>query len=363
MYGPEQTILGFCRALPEFGYTCSIGLIHRPMPGSPEGLPMQEEAQASGIPFVHWSGEPLRIVAMSGQLRNYVAKHPVDIVHAHDYKANWMALLAFQDRRSGPALVSTPRHSESGSLLRLLQGLDSKLLHRFDLITEASPEACARIRLYPGIAERVRLVRHGVDRHGVEASGREAERLLPKRDGQFVVLIAARLEAVKGHKLFLEAMEMVARRVTNVQLWLAGEGSLENELKRYTQDLGLSEHVRFLGYRPDMANVFRQADVAVVASNFETSCRAAMEALAFGCPLVATPVGIIPELSDEGRTIAITPHGNAARMADAVLRILQDSALAQRMRERGQAKVQDSGGHRAAAATLASVYEEALARR
>ena len=358
MYGPEQTILGFCRALPQFGFSCSIGLIHRPMPGSPKGLPMKEEAQESGIPFVHWKGEPARIFQIGGQLRDHLRKHPVDIIHAHDYKANWLALLACRDRRTRPALVSTPRHSECGPLLRIFQELDRMLLHRFDLITEASPEACARLRTYPGIAERVRLVRHGV-----EASNKEAQGILPRHDGQSVVLVAARLELVKGHKLFLEAMEKVARRMTNVQIWLAGEGSLENELKQYAQDLGLSEHIHFLGYRADMANVFRHADVAVVASSFETSCRAAMEALAFGCPLVATPVGIIPELSDEGKTIAITPHGDATRMADAILRILEEPELAQCMRERGQAKVLQSGGHRAAAAALASVYEEALAGR
>ncbi|MEJ1939115.1 glycosyltransferase, partial [Nostoc sp. NIES-2111] len=112
----------------------------------------------------------------------------------------------------------------------------------------------------------------------------------------------------------------------------------------------------------DIGHVMAHASVAVIASQYETSCRVAMEALEFGCPLVSTPVGIVPELSEAEQTVILTAAEPQA-MAAAVRRVLEEPGLAQRMRERGQALVERDGGHRRAAQEMAAVYQEALAER
>lgn len=362
-YGPEQTILGLCRALPEFGFDCRIGLIYRPVgeqSSAPGALPMQAEARRQGTGFEHWEGAPRESWRMVRSIREMLAREEVDVIHAHDYKANWAALWAVAGMARGnqrPVLISTPRHSEQSLVLRVLQAVDRWALRGFDRIVEASPVACERMRGVAGVGERVRLVRHGL-----EAGTRGKPQELPETQGEPVVLLAGRLEAVKGHAVFLQAMAALREQVPGLQVWLAGEGSLRGELERLVRELGLGGRVHFLGYREDIGHVMAHASVAVIASQYETSCRVAMEALEFGCPLVSTPVGIVPELSEAEQTVLLTAAEPQA-MAAAVRRVLEEPGLAKRMRERGQALVERDGGHRRAAQEMAAVYQEALAER
>lgn len=356
MYGPERTILGFCEALPDFDFQCTIGLIHRPLAGDPTVHPLRESAARLGIEYCEWDGNPTRTLSLVRQVREQIREAAFDVIHAHDYKSNWIALLATRNCNKRPGLISTPRHSEEARLLRMLQRIDTKLLPRFDLITEASTLAAERLKRNPAIASKVRIVEHGA---GSTECG--APKDLPAHEGMPVVLLAGRLEAVKGHKTFLQAMRLVAQRVPSVKVWLAGEGSLRQELEELVKKLGLENRVHFLGYRADIGNVLYSANVAVVASTFETSCRVAMEALEYGCPLVATPVGIIPSLSDGGRAVLLTPIGDAASMATAVESVLSNPELADRLRSNGLAIIRNRDGHRPAAAAMAEVYREAIA--
>lgn len=358
MYGPENTILGFCTSLPHFGFQSTIGLIHRPLAGDPEVHPIQTIAAQKGIAFQAWDGFPTRMPALVRSVRELLQRKSIDVIHAHDYKANWIALLAARNLPRRPALVSTPRHSEQMWLLRALQYIDERFLPRFDLITEASTPAMERLAHNPKLAGKLRMVEHGVG-----DSERGLPQPLPELEGKPVVVMAGRLERVKGHQTFLHAMSLLAERIPELQILLAGDGSMRRELMELVASLGLNDRVHFLGFRSDIDNVFRAADVAVIASSFETSCRVGMEALEYGCPLVSTPVGIIPKLSDGGRAVRLTPVDNAISMAEAVEEVLRNPVLAATLRRHGQESIRRSNGHQAAAAVLSGVYREALELR
>ncbi len=361
MYGPERTILGFCAALPAFSFECSIGHIYRAFPGDPPDHPLRAAAARQSLPYAVWPGAPLQSFSLIRALRRHIEENRFDVVHAHDYKANWAALAATRSLPNRPALVSTPRHSERRLLLRILQSIDKHFLPYFDRITEASPAAFERLASDPRLKPKLRLLRHGI--HSIEPGARGPAQPLPPTNGNPVITIAARLEAVKNHSLLLEATRLVANQIPNIQLWIAGEGSLKSTLQAKAAALGLATQTHFLGYREDIGHLYKNSSLAVIASTFETSCRAAMEALAYGCPLVSTPVGIVPELSRDGTAVLLTPHADPSAMAEAILRVLRDPALAQSLRERGLQSVAEAASHRDAARQLAAIYSEALASR
>src|SRR5258705_9500212 len=103
----------------------------------------------------------------------------------------------------------------------------------------------------------------------------------------------------------------------SVHFWLAGEGPLREELEERVRELGIAAQVSFLGYRSDTDRILAASAVTVVASSYEASCRAAMEALHSGCPLVATPVGVIPEMVGDNQGGLLVPYGDGAAMAAA----------------------------------------------
>lgn len=354
-YGPEKTILGFCRALAKSGCYCKISLIYRRLSGDPKQHPMGVLAQEQGTPYEELDGRLSQFVGLVTGLRRRLKDQPMDVLHSHDYKANLVGLLATRGMKRRPALVSTPRHSETTPLLVALQWMDGLLLRRFDRITESSEMSMKRLRRNSGLRAKLRLVRHG---HEAGSFGRGEA--LPPHEDALIVSIVGRLHEVKGHEFFLRAMAPVAERIPTVRVWLVGEGPLEVKLRTICGKLGIAGSVDFLGYREDVDQILSASRVTVVSSRFETSCRTAMEALHLGCPLVATPVGGIPEMVGDNEAGLLTPYGDVEAMARAVIRVLEEPGLAERLSRRGLERCLTLGTHDDAAAELAAIYAEAM---
>ena len=128
-----------------------------------------------------------------------------------------------------------------------------------------------------------------------------------------------------------------------VFLALGGETTGVGPLARYQQlaaDLGIGDRVHFLGFRSDVADVLRAADLVVLPSLDEGLPLAVLEAMACAKPVVATPVGGVPEAVIDEVTGLLVPPNEPQRLASAVLRILNDRHLAQRMGNAARARVQ-----------------------
>src|SRR5262249_32468661 len=115
-----------------------------------------------------------------------------------------------------------------------------------------------------------------------------------------------------------------------------GDGPEEQAIRQRVADLGLSERVSLLGVRRDVPQLLAAADVFVLASEREGLPIAALEAMAAGKPVVATAVGDLPRLVQDGRTGRIVPPGHANALADALQEVLSAPADAVKMGLRGR---------------------------
>ena len=111
-----------------------------------------------------------------------------------------------------------------------------------------------------------------------------------------IILIIARLESEKNIELSLRAFKKVLRINNEVGLIIAGNGSKENWLKNLTKSLGIERNVRFLGWVGDTASLYKTSDILLVTSFYEGYGLNMVEAVACGCPVVATDVGVSKEL-------------------------------------------------------------------
>ncbi|MFH1690532.1 MAG: glycosyltransferase family 4 protein [Candidatus Eisenbacteria bacterium] len=152
--------------------------------------------------------------------------------------------------------------------------------------------------------------------------------------GAPIVLNVARLAPIKGHGVLLEAMARVVAAGTDAVLLLVGEpwsGQPEG-LKSQALRLGIQDRVFFAGRREDVRELVGASAVCVTSSiGSEENSRAVGEYMAAARPVVATNVGVIPELVVDGETGFVVPPSDPARMSDAILRLLEDGALARRM--------------------------------
>jgi glycosyltransferase involved in cell wall biosynthesis len=140
---------------------------------------------------------------------------------------------------------------------------------------------------------------------------------------------AGRLTAQKSLDLALEA---VARN-EGVALVLAGEGDRRGPLERQARELGIADRVRFLGPQPrrQVLELFRAADAAVLSSSWENFPHSVVEALAVGTPVLATDIGGVAEIVEDGENGLVVPPGDAEALAAAVRRYVADEQLRARL--------------------------------
>src|SRR5262249_50393809 len=138
---------------------------------------------------------------------------------------------------------------------------------------------------------------------------------------------------IKNHHLFLEASALVAQTDPAARFVIVGDGVLRADLERLAQQAGIAERVIFTGWRRDLPGIYADLDVLAVTSNNEGTPVSAIEAMAAGCPVVATKVGGLPDLIREGETGYLVPPGDAPAVATAWSRLLQHPELARCMGE------------------------------
>jgi glycosyltransferase involved in cell wall biosynthesis len=134
-------------------------------------------------------------------------------------------------------------------------------------------------------------------------------------DDMPLVGIVARLVPVKAHEVFLEAAAIVARLTPAARFLIVGDGERRTELETVAKQLGIEDRVTFLGWRVDLDRVYADLDIVVLCSRNEGSPVCLIEAMAAGRAVVATSVGGVPELVEDGATGVLVAEGDAAGLA------------------------------------------------
>jgi glycosyltransferase involved in cell wall biosynthesis len=163
-----------------------------------------------------------------------------------------------------------------------------------------------------------------------------------------VLAFAGRLGPQKALGIALTAVAAVP----GVTLVIAGDGPERAALGRQARELGLETRVRFPGSlsREQVLRLFRAADASVLSSAWENFPHTVVEALAVGCPVIATAVGGVPEVVRDGENGLLVPPGDASALAGAIRRFFDDDELRRRLVE-------------AAADSVAGYTEEAMFTR
>ena len=160
----------------------------------------------------------------------------------------------------------------------------------------------------------------------------------------FRLVCAGRLAPVKGHLVLLDALDEVRRSHQDVVLHLAGDGPERGSLERRVQARGLESHVVFEGLLNQTAleALYRRSDAFVLASFAEGVPVVLMEAMAMGIPCIATWVNGVPELIEPDRDGLLVAPGDPSGLARAIMELITNADLRQRLGRAGRAKVLDA---------------------
>ncbi len=213
-------------------------------------------------------------------------------------------------------------------------------------------------------SSRARVIHDGLPRAPRALDRDEARARLRIPRGRPVAALVGRISDWKGQDVLIRAMAEAPLVEHGAVALLAGDaapgaGHLPGDLERLAGRLGLAERVRWLGFRPDVDDVWAAADVAVVPSTRpEPLGLVAMEAGAAGLPVVASTHGGVAEVVRDGETGLLVPPGNPTALAAAIRLLADDPALAERMGQAGRRRVEEHFGMPRMLAELQDLYEE-----
>ena len=189
-------------------------------------------------------------------------------------------------------------------------------------------------------AARTTVVRDGIDLEHVTAAtplNVHNELWLP-HDAPIVGNVAA-LVPHKGQRYLIDAAARVVRAVPDARFVIVGEGELAATLQRQVRHLGLEKHVFLMGFRPDVLSLLKSFDLYVMSSTTEGLGTSALDAMACGRAVVATRAGGLVEVVVDGKTGLLVPTRNHDALSDAIIRLLQDTALREQYGRAGLARV------------------------
>jgi glycosyltransferase involved in cell wall biosynthesis len=176
--------------------------------------------------------------------------------------------------------------------------------------------------------------------------------------GSQIVGVIARLEPEKGHPTLLEAWPAVLRAVPDAYLLIIGEGSRREALESLVRDLRIAHRVVFTGRRDDVPEVTAALDVAVLPSYREAQGLSILEAMALSRPVVASNVGGIPEMIDDGVTGLLVPPHDAEALSAAIVRLLRDHPFADTIARAGHDLVHERFCVELMVSAIQTIYDE-----
>jgi glycosyltransferase involved in cell wall biosynthesis len=172
------------------------------------------------------------------------------------------------------------------------------------------------------------------------------------------IVVVTRFAPPKRNDLLVEAFALIRRTRPQAELHIVGDGPDRATLERQIGELGVDGAVRLLGSRDDVPELLSRAACFVLASDYEGSPLAVIEAMAAGVPVVATGVGGVPELVADGETGFVVPPGAASALAAAVEAVLSDPARARRLGAAGRVIARSRLSQERMMSDLLRLYEE-----
>ena len=283
----------------------------------------------------------------------------VDIVHVHRGKEHWLAAMANRVSPEPKPIVRTRHIAQAVSPHRA----NRWLYRRATALVVTVTEAIRRQYLSAGIVPPERVLTlpgaADVDAYAPRPPSPEVRTRLGAVPGEPLVGMISGLRVMKGHRVVVEAAARLLAAGVRARFVFVGRGSMEDAIRELVTAAGLTDRVTIAGFADDLPAVMSALDVALyVPLESDGMSRVVFEYLAAARPLVASRVGVVPEVLTDGDHALLVHAGDAAALADALGRLLRDAALRDKLGQRGRRLVVERYSGAQVARALESHYQD-----
>lgn len=292
--------------------------------------------------------DPMGDFRLLRQLVRLIRERRYDVVIGHGSKAGFLVRIA--ERLTGvPAVYAlatlsfVPRiHGRKAYIYRLLERVGSMLGGHIATVAYANREQLIKYNIIP--ADRITVIHNCIDVEHFNGAGDavEGKQFLGLDPNRPVVGWAARFMKQKAPLDFVRALPPLIAAVPDVQIFIAGEGELVDEVDALIKEYQIEGQVRRVGWQSDVLKMLKGFDVYVLSSHWEGLPLSVLESMAMGTATVATAVDGTPEVIEHGKTGYLVEPGNHAQLAALIADLLHHPEKRQQIASAGQQHIRQN---------------------
>jgi glycosyltransferase involved in cell wall biosynthesis len=261
------------------------------------------------------------------QIRCFIKKNNIDIVHTHSSKAGIIGRIAARLARAHVIIHTVHGWSFNAyqhPLLRYLYIRLEKIAAGFSraLIVVCEHDRQKGLKSGIGRPDKYFLIRYGIDRAAFIPGSSVSE---------LVICTVSCLKPQKAPQDFIRLAASISKKYNNLRFVLVGDGILRGQIEKMIHRLGLQQKVKLYGWQRDVAGILATADIFVLTSLWEGLPIAVLEALSCGLPVVATHTGGIAEVIEQGKNGFLVLPQDIAGMEEKLAVLLQDADARKRI--------------------------------
>jgi len=364
--GAETELVYLLPALQQKGLQCEVAAILPPFDLAPE---LEDAGVAVHRLNIGWHWNIPRVVAA---LTSLIRRGGYDIVHAHSFLAGISVGLTkpFLPRVKRVVTFhnlgydSYPASNWKRKLLKSANGIVMR--NCFDQYIAVSAPVAEHYARHLRLLGTMTMIPNAFPTQTSRASGQEAASIRARygiSTADFLCVVPGRFVLEKGHRYLIEAHALLREWGLPVKTLLFVRGPLEQTLARQVEEQGLQSEVRILGPVPrhELMEILASAQLLALPSTHEGFPLAPAEAMLLGIPVVATSVGGIPELIEDGESGLLVPPRDPGALAAAVRKLYSGVELRKRIGEQGRKRVEDKFSLQAIVPAWEQFYEGVLA--
>jgi glycosyltransferase involved in cell wall biosynthesis len=323
--------------------------------------PFREAVEALSVPFLtvrqRLAIDPLLIF----QAYSLICKHNLQILQSHEYKSHvlCLALKIFTGR---PWVGFVHGWTTENWKVRLYHSFDRIILRFADRIVIVAESMRSKVTAMGIDGSKIVTIKNAIDLK-VSAQVDESAQVRSRfgvKDNEKLIGVIGRLSSEKGQIYFLEALKLISAKHQRVKGILVGDGPDEGLLRAKIKSLGLEESTIFAGYQVEVAPFFQACDLVVLPSLSEGMPNAALEAMQYEKPVVATRVGGVSEVIIDNLTGLLVEPADPKALADAVLSLLENPVCAAKYGLAGRLRVEEEFDPRIRVEKIVELYRELL---
>lgn len=357
--GPERQIFEHIKLLNNRGNY--QGVVCSYLEGD-ENAPLLEQCSKAGIPFFSIKARSAYDFNQISELKHILDKNKINLLCAHGYRSTIIGLFA-RHRLNIPVIGFSRGWTKDNIKIRLYNWVDRVSLAFVDHIVAVSYGQKQRLLQfnfgYPSISVAQNCI--NLEPYDSKYSSDDIKIEFGIPDGCIVIGSVGRLSPEKGHRYLLEAFAAVLKKTDNAVLVVIGDGVSEHSLKKQSQSLNIEDKVFFLGFRHDVHRILTIFDLFVLPSEQEGLPNALLEAFAAQIPVVATAVGGVPEVLDDGVSGYMVPPCRSDMLSGAILKCLElPKSMLVRMGKSGFKRVESDFTFQKQTIALEAIYKEVI---